>query len=133
MQFNNRREGWSVDNQAWLGSAHGTNDAQTVTIDGETIDGFEGVIPSGTPLTETGDGRYAPVTAASDFLAGFLLTPQSVEGTNDAIVPMIWHGRIKANRLPESAFDIATLDEQNPQFTIEPRPTASAPSTGGEE
>lgn len=131
MQFNNKREGWSVDNQAWLGSAHGTENAQTVTIDGSFIAEFDGIIPSGTPLTEVGDGKYAPVTSSADFLAGFLLTPQSVEGDNDVIAPMIWHGRIKADNLPASAFDVTTLTDRNPQLNIEPRP-ASAPDTEGE-
>lgn len=129
MQFNNKREGWISDNQTWLGSAHGTNSAHTVTIDGSTIGDFDGVIPSGTPLTEVGDGKYAPVTSASDYLAGFLLTPQSVEGTNDVIAPMVWHARIKANNLPTSAFDVTTMPNRNPQLAISPRPA----DTTGEE
>lgn len=129
MQLNAVRESWGSDNQTWIGSATGTNDARTVTIDGTILDAYNGVIPSGTPLTETADGKYAPVTAAGDYLAGFLLTPQSFTGTTDVIAPMMWHGRIRANNLPESAFDVRTLTEQNPQFTIEPRPQA-APDTG---
>lgn len=118
MQFSSKREGWTSDNQSWLGSAHGTDAARTATIDGTTLTGFDGVIPSGTPLKATTGGKYAPVDAADDVLAGFLLTPQSFTGTGDVAGPMVWHGAIKVYNLPEGAFDVTTLTAANPLFNF---------------
>lgn len=119
MQLIAATESWGSGNQTWLGSAHGTDVARTVTIDGSTISGFDGVIPSGIPLKAVAGGKFAPVTAPADVLAGFLLTDQSFTGTADVIAPMIWHGRIRADRLPAGAFAVDTLENANPQFTIE--------------
>lgn len=104
------------DPQTWLGSATGTTDASTVTLDGATLSGFTDVIPSGIPLKEGNDGKYEPVTAAEDTLAGFLLTPQEVVGTEDIVVPLMWHGAIRVDRLPSAAFDVTALAETNPRF-----------------
>lgn len=108
------------DNQKWLGSATGTDYARTVTIDGTKLSAFtDGVIPSGTPLKQTAEGgKFEPVTAAEDELAGFLLTPQIIEGTEDLVAPLMWHGAIRADFLPESAFDVSTLSAANPRFEI---------------
>ena len=119
MQLIAASESWGSGNQTWLGSAHGTDVARTVTIDGSTISGFDGVIPSGIPLKEVFGGKFAPVTAVEDTLAGFLLTEQSFTGTADVIAPMLWHGRIRADRLPAAAFPVDTLENANPQFNIE--------------
>lgn len=118
MQFSNKREGWTSDNQTWLGSAHGTDVARTVTIDGTTLADFDGVIPSGTPLKAATGGKYAPVTAEADELAGFLLTPQSFTGTGDVVAPLLDRGRIRVDNLPEGAFDVSTLTVANPLFTL---------------
>ena len=68
-----------VSDQKWLGSAHATDNARTVTIDGAKLDKFtkQGYVPAGTPLAEGEGGKFAPATA-SDELAGFLLVDQPV-------------------------------------------------------
>lgn len=119
MQLATSTESWGSGNQTWLGSAHGTDVARTVTIDGTTISAYDGVVPSGTPLKRNADGKYAPVAEVTDELAGFLFTNQSFTGDVDVIAPMIWHGRIRADRLPETAFAVDTLETANPQITIE--------------
>lgn len=113
---------------SWLGSAHGAENARTVTLNLANFAAFDSIIPSGVPLKEDADGRFSPVTAAGDYLAGFLLTEQANKGDYQ-VAPMTWHGRILANRLPDVAFDVRTLSDPNPQFTIEPRPLTSG---GGE-
>lgn len=118
MQLNPKRTGWKSDNQSWLGSAHGTDTARTVTIDGTKLGAFDGVIPSGTPLKEGLTGRYEPVTAAGDTLAGFLLTPQSYTGTDDVVAPLIDRGRIRVGNLPAGVFDVSTLTNKNPLFVL---------------
>lgn len=95
-------------NLKWLGSAHATNEAQTVTLKVGAFKDFGDHIPSGVPLKQNAQGTYEPVAAAEDTLAGFLLTDQPARGETQ-VAPMIWHGRIRPAFLPEKAFDITTL------------------------
>lgn len=105
-----------VTNQKWLGSAHATDNARTVTIDGTKLDAFakRGVVPAGTPLTEAQGGKFAPATA-SDELAGFLLVDQPVDSDADVIAPLLDHGRIRVKFLPEGAPDVTAMPA-NPHF-----------------
>ncbi|KGM18150.1 hypothetical protein [Corynebacterium auriscanis] len=120
MQLGIKTEKYGSGSQRWLGSAHGTDVARTVTIDGTKLTSFTtGVIPAGTALKKGDGGKYEPVTEASDALAGFLLTDQSFTGATDVVAPLVWHGRIRADFLPQSGFDVTTLTTPNPQFTIE--------------
>lgn len=105
-----------VTSQKWLGSAHATDNARTVTIDGSKLDAFakRGVVPAGTPLTEAQGGKFAPATA-SDELAGFLLVDQPVDADADVIAPLLDHGRIRVKFLPEGAPDVTAMPA-NPHF-----------------
>lgn len=118
MQLNKHKYKWGTGDNKWLGSAHGTSNARTVTIDERSLYGFrDGLIPSGTPLKSVEGGKFAPVTAAEDELAGFLLTDQSiVPGEGDVIAPLLEHGRIRVDYLPESAFDVTSLITPNMLF-----------------
>lgn len=114
---------------AWLGSAHGAEYARTVTLNLENFALFDDIIPSGVPLKEDADGRFSPVEAAGDALAGFLLTEQANKGGYQ-VAPMVWHGLIKTDRLPEGSFDVSTLSAPNSQFSFIPTPPASGGETG---
>lgn len=105
-----------VTDQKWLGSAHATDNARTITIDGTKLDAFteRGYVPAGTPLTEGEGGKFAPATA-SDELAGFLLVDQPVGSTADVIAPLLDHGRIRVKFLPEGAPDVTAMPA-NPHF-----------------
>lgn len=105
-----------VSDQKWLGSAHGTDNARTVTIDGAKLDNFtkQGYVPAGTPLTAGEGGKCAPATA-SDELAGFLLVDQPVNSAADVIAPLLDHGRIRVKYLPEGAPDVTAMPA-NPHF-----------------
>lgn len=110
-------EKFGSGNQSWLGSAHGTESAQTCTLDISKFTGFKDYIPSGVPLKRADEGgKFEPVTQESDVLAGFLLTDQPMDG--DQVAPYVWHGLIRAGNLPEKAFDVTTLTNPNPAFTI---------------
>ena len=71
MQLNPTRETLGSGDQTWLGSAHGTDNAKTVTID---ISAFteadhcpDGYVPSGTRLGKiTASGAYGPYAPAAD-------------------------------------------------------------------
>lgn len=105
-----------VSVQKWLGSAHATDNARTVTIDGTTLGAFtqRGFVPAGTPLTEAAGGKFAPATV-SDELAGFLLVDQPFDTTADVIAPLLDHGRIRVKFLPEGAPDVTAMPA-NPHF-----------------
>lgn len=101
----------------WLGSRHGSDVCSTVTLKIMKFTGFGDTIPSGTPLKRSADGRYEPVTAAADKLAGFLLLDCPARGASQ-VVPMLWHGRIRVQNLPKKAFAVATLESVPGSFTL---------------
>lgn len=105
-----------VSSQKWLGSAHATDNARTVTIDGTKLTEFtkRGYVPAGTPLAAGDGGKFAPATA-SDELAGFLLVDQPVNSGADVIAPLLDHGRIRVKFLPEGAPDVTAMPA-NPHF-----------------
>lgn len=104
-----RTEVFGSGNLAWLGSAHGINDARTETID---ISAFtagthypDGYIPSGTAVAKVAgllvpyDATEGTVTGAG-IIAGHVLFDQAVVGTQDFPVPLLDHGRVKAASVP---------------------------------
>lgn len=102
---------------SWLGSAHATDAAQTVTLDGSTVtdDGMKkSGVPAGLPLQWSADGSKVTVCSDPSKLAGFLLTKQSWDGGN-MVVPMLIHGVIKVGKLPVT-FDASTVT--NGAFTF---------------
>lgn len=57
------------ENHSWLGSSHGVDDADTVTIDGDTfLTTFtDGIVPSGVWLAKrTSDGLYIPYVGTAE-------------------------------------------------------------------
>lgn len=112
MQFAPRHQvRGEVTTQKWLGSAHATSNARTVTLDGTSLNKYtkQGYIPAGTPLAEGAAGKFAPAKA-EDALAGFLLVDQVFDGTNDVIAPLLDHGRIRVNHLPEGVPDVTGME-----------------------
>ncbi len=113
MDLSVRTDSVGTDDQSWLGSRHGTNNARTVTLAKAAFTGAthypNGFLRSGTPLakyTSGGNanlyGPYTPgATDGSQTFVGFLLTPQSVtSGTGNIVGPLMDHGRIVEARLP---------------------------------
>ena len=96
----------SAGDRTWLGSLHGLDSAQTVTIDPTDFAAKTKarVIPSGTPLALKAKKTVPYNAAATDDagkLVGFLLTDQPADRGKVA-APMLDHGRIKIGRLPET-------------------------------
>jgi len=102
------------DDQSWLGSAHGTNSAQSVTL---KVSAFtkvthypNGYFPSGLPLGKytsgPNSGLYGPYTdGATDGtqnLAGFLFTATAAprDGASNVTGALLDHGRVIVARLP---------------------------------
>lgn len=105
MSFIPKIETLGSGDQSWLGSRHGVENARTVTIDAASITDvkYAGIVKAGIPLKVGTGGKFVPLTdAALDTLAGFLLTDQPNVG-DDIVAPMIDHGRVRVDRLPDQA------------------------------
>lgn len=104
-------ETFGQDDQSWLGSAHGTDAAPSITIDitgGGFVSGTHyptGTLPSGTPLALlTASGKYGLYTEGQaggrGTLAGYLLTAQRVRSGGDVHGALLEHGRVIVANLP---------------------------------
>ena len=102
--------GWVADDPSWLGSAHGTDSTETVTLSTALFTAGthypKGVIPSGTPLAKvTATGLYGPYTPLDanglGVLVGFLVAPRAVASATQRIAAgMLTHGRVIEANLP---------------------------------
>jgi hypothetical protein len=99
------------DSQAWLGSAHGTDAARSITLDTSAFTSGthypNGYFPSGLPLGRiTATGLYGPYNNAAadgtETLVGFLLCAVDAPSVNtiDPQGALLDHGRILEARLP---------------------------------
>ncbi|MFJ2618170.1 head decoration protein [Glutamicibacter sp. NPDC087344] len=112
MDLNIKRSSVGNENQSWLGSAHGTNAAQSITLDVSTFTKAthypDGYLKSGLPLMDLGNGKYGlhtgPDATPEDtpVLAGFLFT--TTRAPQDVATPigaaLFEHGRVKLANLP---------------------------------
>ncbi|NEW49340.1 potassium transporter [Nocardia cyriacigeorgica] len=118
MQLSPRVESWSAGNLSWLGSAHGTNSARTVTINitAAAAKITNGVIKSGEPLAIVSGLAVPYASGASDgsqILAGFLLTDVAVvTGAGNVVAPLLDHGRVILTKLPSAVAANATTSGQ---------------------
>lgn len=102
--------GWVTDDPSWLGSAHGTDSTETVTLDASLFTAEthypDGFIPSGTPLAKvTATGLYGPYDGAEDdgreTLVGFLIGPREVPTASAKIAAgLLVHGKVVEANLP---------------------------------
>lgn len=88
---------------SWLGSRHGVVNAHNGTLDAtQFADLADGVVKSGTPVIAS-DDKYVP--AGTTAPTGFVIGDHSVSD-GDVVVPILWHGRIKADNLPVEGFTV---------------------------
>lgn len=103
-------EAFQNEDQSWLGSAHGTNAAPSITLDWSAFTAGthfpNGYFPSGLALGKiTATGLYAPYVDANvdgtGVLAGFLLCSVDAPSTNiDVQGALLEHGRVIVAKLP---------------------------------
>ncbi len=93
-----------AENQTWLGSAHGTSEAKSISVDGDAAiaAGFtDGLVPSGVAMFKLPSGRYSPVTAGNEAAAeGELFTTTRVVAGDVTSAPLYWHGRVILANVP---------------------------------
>jgi len=102
--------GWVTDDPSWLGSAHGTDSTETVTLDVSTFTEAthypDGYIPSGLVLAKiTATGLYGPYddteTDGRATAVGFLVSPRTVTSATQKIgAGMLTHGKVVEANLP---------------------------------
>lgn len=106
------------EDQTWLGSAHGTNEADTVTLDADRFRGAftDGFVPSGVvlardattglavPYDPTYDADPAVAGAqpnGADVAIGHLLTTKRLTADSSNIgAALLWHGQVIVDNLP---------------------------------
>ena len=88
------------DDQRWLGSAHGTNSADSVkiTITNTEVSSYGNTLPSGVPLNDDGTVDPTGSTAATGNkkeVEGFLLTPIDISrGAGTYAGALLRHGQV---------------------------------------
>jgi hypothetical protein len=107
-----RTETFGQEDQSWLGSAHGTDMARSITLDVSAFTANthypQGFLLSGLPLGKiTATGKYGPYNDASsdgtEVLAGFLLTGvrvNTLDNTIDVQGALYIHGVVVTAKLP---------------------------------
>lgn len=109
MDLSVRTETYQTGDHSWLGSAHGTDDGVSGTLDVSTLQAehyANGFVPSGTCLAlNTSSGLYQAYdndglndTATG---VGHLLTDAYTDGTADVGISILRHGRVIEANLPD--------------------------------
>lgn len=111
MDLSLKTETFTVEDQRWLGSAHGTEMGRSITLDTSAFTSGthypNGYFPSGLPLGKiTATGLYGPYNNGSsdgtETLAGFLLCSVDAPSVNTVDVQgaLYEHGRVIEAYLP---------------------------------
>jgi hypothetical protein len=111
-------EQFGSDDQSWLGSAHGTDATETISLDTSTFTKGthypDGYFRSGIPLgLITATKKYGPyndtATDGRQTLVGFLYSAVQAptDNTVDPSAAMLTHGKVRVSRLPLGAVDAA--------------------------
>jgi hypothetical protein len=108
MNLGIRKTTFGAEDQSWLGSAHGTQSGDPLTLDAAACIAIAefatGTVPSGIPLKRAGSGRYAPaITAEVPDAHLFTTVDLTAGGTQTAAhtpATGLWHGEIIAAKVP---------------------------------
>ncbi|SFK73255.1 head decoration protein [Streptomyces pini] len=111
MDLRLRTETFGADDQSWLGSEHGTQATESVTLDTSTFTAAthypDGYFKSGLPLGRiTATGKYGlyngAATDGTETLVGFLYAAVAAptDNTVDVAGAMLTHGKVRSSRLP---------------------------------
>lgn len=114
------------EDHKWLGSAHGTKEADSITLDADAFLATwpSGIVPSGVVLGRvTATGLYRPYSNAAvdgtEVARGHLFTTTDLGGTTAGAVDKVgaalyWHGEVVEANLPAShGLDAAAKTDLN--------------------
>ncbi len=128
MDITVRSEAFGVEDRSWLGSAHGTEATRTITLDVSAFTAGthypDGYIPSGTVVAQiTATGLYGPYSSGGAGgladAAGFLFNSVPIHGTADVGAPLLEHGMVIEDRLPEnSGFDAGAATDMAGRIVV---------------
>ena len=110
------RAEFGPSDQSWLGSRHAVDNAETGQLDKATTHIRLSVLPSGTALHRKDDEFWEPVTSSKQSVDGFLLTDQ--DNKPGEVVPILWQGRVRVDRLPNSNNGVDLTKCEHPQFVL---------------
>ena len=90
------------DNQDWLGSRHGVDTAETVTLDAANLLAAypSGEVPSGVEIGLTNTGRHVLGHDSGTSDHGFLLHAVMVTAGSNPAGAKLWHGKVIKARVP---------------------------------
>lgn len=118
--------GWVTDDPSWLGSAHGTDSTQTVTLDASLFTAEthypDGYLPSGLNLAKvTATGLYGPYDNTEDdgreVFKGHLVGPREVPTATAKIAAAILvHGTVREENLPIAIDSAGKADATGIQY-----------------
>lgn len=108
MNLGIRKQTFGNEDQSWLGSKVGTNDAKSCTLDAAAciaITEFAaGTVPSGIPLKRAASGRYAPAITAEVADLWLLHTVDLTAGGTQAAANTptagMWRGSVITAKVP---------------------------------
>lgn len=99
-------ESWGNEDLSWLGSAHGLEMADSITLDRAAMTAqwvTDGVVPAGAIVRRVNaTGRYAPF-AGGDGPAGILISPVMVGASGNPVGAVIRHGQVIISKLPATS------------------------------
>lgn len=116
MKLSITRETFSpAEDQTWLGSAHGTNECESITLDASSfVDTFtDGIVPSGVVVSIDTGSDLAVLGADGGGAVYHLFTTTDLHGTTaetavDTPAAGFWHGQIIVANLPaDHGLDVA--------------------------
>lgn len=98
---------YANENLNWLGSAHGTQEAESATLDDALFPvgtWADRIVKSGTVIGKvTATGKFGPYDNAAvdgrQTAVGHLLSTSDVS-KGDVVAPYIWHGQVVEAKLP---------------------------------
>jgi hypothetical protein len=109
------------DNQDWLGSAHGVDAADSVTLDAaDLLAAFaDGQVPSGVEIGKAAGGLYQLGHGVGLTDHGFLLHAVRVrDATSNPVGAKLWHGKVITARVPLPAGGDAPVAADHPLIQL---------------
>jgi hypothetical protein len=119
MNLSQTTETWGNEDLSWLGSAHGLEMADSVTLDRALLDAAwltDGTVPAGAIVRRVNaTGRYAAFgDVAADGPSGIIIGPVMTGAAGNPVGAVIRHGQVIVAKLPATSGYVAGVDAELP-------------------